>query len=158
MDIFYVYIDDCELKDKYNIHHTAGRYIVECAAKIYGIKNSELIIVNNKPKFEFADIQFSISHSKNIAAVCFDENPVGLDIEYIKNRDYKAVAKRMSLLLENDSLEGFYKAWTAYEAEYKLGVKAYAVKSQRFEDNYMISIASTKEIKSIKFDRLEYSC
>ena len=149
MDIFYVYIDDCEFKQ--DIHHKMGRYIVDYAAKYYGIENPEITVVQNKPEFKFSDIKFSISHSKNYAAVCFDKNLVGLDIEFIKERDYRAVAKRMKLSLKEDTLEDFYRAWTTYEAEYKLGEKAYEVKSQKFKDNYMLSAASTSKIELINF-------
>ena len=76
MNIFYLYIDEFYTTGKISkYHHEAGRYILEYVAKnFYKIENSELEIVNDKPKFKHSNIKFSISHSNNIAAVCFDEN------------------------------------------------------------------------------------
>lgn len=152
MNLFYLNIDNFSFKSasKYEREHNAGRYVLNYAAKnFYNIKNTELEIINEKPKFRYSDINFSISHSKNIAAVCFDKSPVGFDIEIIKPRDYIAIAERMNFKLENNLLEEFYKEWTLFEAKYKLQQEAKSVFSMQFLDNYMISIASciNKDIK-----------
>ncbi len=168
MDIFYLYIDDyinagiINGGTKHEKEHNAGLYIVEYAAKKYfHIENSEIEVINNKPEFKFADVHFSISHSHNIAAVCFDFNDVGFDIEIIKNRDWLNIAERMNFKLKENSIEEFYKCWTKYEAEFKLQKQANSIKSMIFKDEktsvqeYAVSIASydTAEIKS-EFHRI----
>ena len=149
MDIFYLFIDkyfkDEKKRDK---EHKAGRYLVEYVAKnVYGIRNSEIEIIKEKPKFKYSDIKFSISHSKNIAAVCFDDSEVGFDIEYIKPRDFLSISQRMNFKLEENTLENFYKCWTKYEAEFKLGQMAIYTLSNVFLDEYIISVASGSKKK-----------
>ena len=147
MDIFYTNSNNFEGKNNYYKGHFAARAIIEyCAKNIYNIENPELEIVNNKPKFKYSDINFSISHSGEIAAVCFDKNPVGFDIEKIKNRNYKSIAKRMNFSLEEDSLEAFYKCWTQYEAAFKLQNEVKYRFSEKLSANYVFSIASIQKI------------
>lgn len=147
MDIFYLFLDKSNFKNekKYFREHFAGRFIVEYAAKNYfQIKNSEIEIINNKPQFKYSDIKFSISHSNNVAAVCFDKNPVGFDIEFIKQRNYISIAERMKFNLNENSLEEFYKCWTKYEAEYKLQIEAKSFYSGIFIPHYAFSVASSE--------------
>lgn len=145
MDLFYT---DCEkfegssLKEK---QHNAGRYIVDYAAgNIYGIKNKEVKTVNNKPCFKYSDICFSISHCNKYAAAIFDDGPVGLDLEKIIPRNYKAISKRMNFKLKEDSLESFYESWTLYEAEYKLQAKVKGIKTIDFMSEYKLTAVSGK--------------
>lgn len=156
MDLFYLNIDNFDLiaDTKHTLEHKAGRYVLNYAAKnFYNIKNTELEIINNKPKFKYSNINFSISHSKNIAAVCFDESPIGFDIEKIKQRDYNSIAKRMNFTLAEDTIEEFYKQWTLFEAEYKLQSEVKSNFSRIFLNDYMMSITSSKNIniKNILF-------
>ena len=145
MDLYYINCENFE-GDKLNkIQHNAGRYIVEYVAKnILKLENSEIIIENNKPKFKYSDIKFSISHSDCWVVVAFSKNEIGVDIEKIKQRDYKALAKRMNFELKEDSLSDFYRCWTLFEAEYKLQQKAKSVKTIDFMNEYKISIASVE--------------
>lgn len=141
MDLIY---SKCE-NTKENQHRT-GRFIIEYAAKnLYNIENSELEIINNKPKFKHSDINFSISHSDCIAAVCFDYSKVGFDIEKIKERDIISISKRMNFKCEENTLEEFYKNWTLYEASYKLQDKVQSCISQIFSDDYVLSVVSNKK-------------
>ncbi len=141
MDLIYSICENSK-----NNQHEKSRFIIEYAAKnLYKIKNSELEIINNKPKFKYSDIEFSISHSGCIAAVCFDSSIVGFDIEKIKKRDYIAIAKRMNFQLKENTIEEFYKKWTLYEASYKLQGKVQSFISQVFSDDYMISVVSNKK-------------
>ncbi|MCD7878342.1 MAG: hypothetical protein LUG16_00230 [Candidatus Gastranaerophilales bacterium] len=130
--------------------HQTGRYIIEYAAKeVYKIPDNELIIINKKPEFKYSNIHFSISHSKDIAGVCFDLNPVGFDIEKVLNIDFERIAARMKFQLQENSLNEFYKHWTLYEAEYKLQKKslsAYTTEIYIDEEKYIMSVASTNKI------------
>ncbi len=148
MDLFYTCI---EKDSDYKTLSAAGRRIIEYAAKnFYYIKNAELQIINGKPLFKFSDIKFSISHTNGIAAVCFDNDDTGFDIEEIKERDYIKIAKRMKFKLDENSPECFYKHWTKYEAEFKLHKKQKSSYSFIFEKKYMVTIVSSekKDIKS----------
>lgn len=143
MDLFYIILDSADNKKL----HDTGRKIVDYAAKnIYSIENPELEIINNKPKFKYSNICFSISHSKNIAAVCFDLNPVGLDIELMRNCDYKNIADRMKFRLNENTKEEFFKNWTLYEAKYKLQQPCKSLFTQVFEEKYMMAVAASVNI------------
>lgn len=82
---------------------------------------------NGKPYFEGTDIYFSISHSKNTAAVAVSLSEVGIDIERLdKSRDYLNLAERYfteeeyEIIKENSDIkEAFIKYWTAKEAYIK---------------------------------------
>ena len=140
MDLIYAICENSK-----ESRHNTGRLIIEYAAKnLYNISDSEIEIINKKPKFKHSDIEFSISHSDCIAAVCFDSSAVGLDIEKIKQRDYIAIADRMNFRLRENTIEEFYKEWTLYEASYKLQDKVRSHISQIFCDNYMMSVVSNK--------------
>ena len=103
------------------IQHCYGRFLLEKVAKeIFEIENTELEIINQKPRFKFSDIHFSISHSENIILIAFDKNPIGVDIEIMKERNFKELFARYNYKGENISKELFYKFWTEYEAGIKL--------------------------------------
>jgi phosphopantetheinyl transferase len=144
MDLFYINCENFDGNDLKEKQHNAGRYIVSYVAeKIYKLKNSEIEIVNKKPKFKLENIHFSISHSNCYAVVAFDKNPVGVDIEKITERDFLAIAKRMKFELKENTLEDFYCCWTLFEAEYKLQDKAKSTLTIDFKDEYKISVASS---------------
>ena len=146
MEIFYVKTNDFSTDTKYEKEHILGRKIIEYAAKnIYKLENCEIEIINNKPQFKSLPVKFSISHTKGLVAVCFDNVEIGFDSEFIKPRDYKSISKRMNFNLEEDSLEGFYKVWTEYEAVYKLGTAEKSKYSFIFDKEYAMTIASAKE-------------
>lgn len=155
MDLYYTNCENFD-GDKLNKkQHNAGRYIVEYVAKnILNLENSEIIIENKKPKFKHSDVKFSISHSNCWAVVAFSNNEVGVDIEKIKQRDYKELAERMNFELKEDTLSDFYRCWTIYEAEYKLQQKANFVETIDFENEYKISIASVDEIDKINLIKI----
>lgn len=80
---------------------------------------------NNKP---WADNCFvSISHSKDMVAVCKSDKPVGIDIEFMStDRDYKKIANRfykgqeLEYLGNSPTAEAFYEIWTKKEAFSKI--------------------------------------
>ena len=80
---------------------------------------------NNKP---LADNCFvSISHSKDMIAVCKSDKPVGIDIEFIStDRDYHKIAKRfyegkeLEYFISSPTAETFYEIWTKKEAFSKI--------------------------------------
>ena len=75
-----------------------------------------------------------------------DNEPIGVDIEKIdQNRDFKKIAARMKFGLCQNVKE-FYQKWTAYEADFKLGIK-YKNPSHQFieHDSFMICISSLSQ-------------
>ncbi len=79
----------------------------------------------NKP---LADNCFvSISHSRDMIAVCKSDKPVGIDIEFMAtDRDYQKIAKRfykgkeLEYLNTSPSTATFYEIWTKKEAYSKI--------------------------------------
>lgn len=143
------YIDKTSFEDnfknkKHSIEHNLGRFLTKYTAKNqYKIENPLIIKDNGKPKFVNSEIHFSISHSKDIVAVIFDENVVGLDIEFMKNRDFESISNYLKLKVENHDMKTFYKHWTRYEAEYKSKKQDFI--SFIIENDYMCSISSYEQ-------------
>lgn len=75
-----------------------------------------------KPYVEGNKIYFSLSHSGKRGVVVLFENPVGADLEYIKQRDYPSVLSRFTDRERGEiaSREDFIKHWTAKEAFIKM--------------------------------------
>lgn len=80
---------------------------------------------NGKPKLAGADeIHFNSSHSGNFAAIAIARQPIGIDLEVVKNDfDCKSVAEyafsekeAYSLALSPDPVRDFFSIWTRKEA------------------------------------------
>ena len=147
MKIFYAELEEnktenisrAELKA---LQSDIGRKIVKYAGKnIYNIADTTLIEENSKPKFLNSDVQFSISHSNKIVAVAFDNFPVGLDVEYMKERDFKRLSGHYGINA-TDKI-GFYKQWTQLEAKIKIQADIKNTYTDIFEENYMLTAASS---------------
>lgn len=142
-------------KAKY-LEHLCGLYLVKSAAKeIYDIQNPEIEIINSKPFFKDCGLYFSISHSGNIVAAAFHTGNIGFDIERIKPRNYKALLERFDIKKENPTAEDFYKFWTLYEAQIKLGTSYISSFTMPFGDEYVLSCVSDEvmisEFNIVKF-------
>lgn len=133
--------------EKRNFQHALGRFLVKYAAKnYYKINNTEIEIENNKPKFVQNSINFSITHSKNIVMVLFDENPVGIDVEFMKQRDFGKIFEHYNIDIQNPSREFFYRFWTEYEAKIKLQQTAKSYFSAEFPNGFMMSVTSGQSL------------
>lgn len=115
--------------------------------EVYKIENFNIIFDGKKPKLEKNEKNFSVSHSNEYIVIAVSDFDCGIDIEEIKNRDYKKISKRMKF--NSDSLESFYMNWTKYEAEYKLGIKSNAIYSFQIP-RYTITAASVN--RNERFD------
>ena len=87
--------------------------------EVYKVNERGIEFINGKPCLKTQEKFFSISHSGEYILIGFSDYECGVDIEQIKNRNYQAIAERMQFQAETP--EDFYKEWTKYEAEYKLG-------------------------------------
>lgn len=144
--------------DKY-LEHICGLFLTKFIAKhIYGIKNSDIEIRSKKPFFVSRELFFSISHSKDIILTAFNDNNVGVDIEYMRECDYMAIMSRYGLAIDGEpSQKDFYKFWTLQEAQIKLGCEYKSSFSRIIEDNYMLSCVGSETLIS-DFEILRLTC
>lgn len=146
MKIYYIKLDNNEVEklsraELKKLQSLTGRKIADYVGnKYYSINDREILVENNKPKFKNSEIQFSISHSDKIVAVAFDEYPVGLDIEFMKERNFKQLGEHYNINT-SDKIE-FYKKWTQLEAEIKLQAKPNYVHTEVLESDYMLTVSS----------------
>lgn len=90
-----------------------------------GLTSSPLKILrteNGKPYLEGNPLFFSISHSRDRAVIVISDNQVGVDMEVISDRNYKAVLSRFSAeeRAEIADTADFLKHWTVREAYIKM--------------------------------------
>lgn len=147
MEIFYINLKNTKDIDKISkkeLQSTLGRKLTEQIAKVfYNVKDTSIIIDNKKPKFKNSNLCFNISHSNNVIAIAFDELQLGLDVEFMQERDFKAISKRYNL--KESTKENFYKFWTQYEAEIKIQAEIKQKISFELQPNYMLSIVSANQ-------------
>lgn len=128
--------------DKY-LEHLCGIFLTKFIAKnIYDVKNLEIEYQNQKPFFKSNEIFFSISHSNDIVLVAFNNRNIGVDVEYMCQRNYKAIMNRYTQDNPNPSRKEFYKFWTFHEAEIKLNRPVKSVFSTTLEKDYMLTCLS----------------
>ena len=154
-DFFYQYADKEFKGEKRFFEHTIGRYLIKnVAQKIYKIDDVQIITnQNGKPQFKNSDLHFSLSHSKNYIIACFDEKECGIDIEFIKDRDFKKLSLRYGQNFENS--EDFYKFWTLKEASYKQGNDIKDHYTTVFKNDYCMTVTSEKIFDS-NIDVIEF--
>lgn len=139
-------------REKY-LEHLCGLYLVKTVAEeIYGEKTVKIGIKNSKPYFENSKLKFNVSHSKNIVAAAFSLSNTGFDVEYMASRDYKKIMARIKnnrdISTSSTDRETFYRFWTTYEAEYKLGEKAVSRYTREAEKDYIFTAVSDTPLLS----------
>ena len=109
----------------------------------YLIEDRTIDFIGKKPVLKNGGKYFSISHSKDYIVLAISDYNCGIDIEYQKERkNYLDIAKRMNFSCK--TIDEFYKEWTMFEANYKLGEDIKL--SESFEhENYSISVTSINE-------------
>ena len=109
-----------EFRDKTQkkIHQFSYLMLDRILKEFYQTENRE-ILNNKRPELKSREKYFSISHSGQYIVIAFSDSQCGIDIEQIKQRDYKKISKRMKF--NSVTLKEFYQNWTEYEAKYKLG-------------------------------------
>ncbi|MDR1168574.1 MAG: hypothetical protein LBK53_06790 [Heliobacteriaceae bacterium] len=148
-----------KIKDLADCKHKAGRILTQQAAQnIYGITDTQIRIKNKKPLFVNAGLNFNISHSEDFVGVCFDKEPLGFDMEYMKKRDFNALLKRYKLPVK-DAKTIFYRFWCGYEAKLKLQSPEKTLITFKLFDDYMAALASASEkeitVKAYMFPSME---
>lgn len=74
-----------------------------------------------KPYFIDSDIHFSLSHSKGVCAVAVSDQPVGVDVEVIKDSYNPHLIERSLTEQEKDVFDGdFTRIWCRKEAVAKM--------------------------------------
>ncbi len=151
-------ITDISFKsEKRKIEYALGRFILNLALKnFYNKENFDIVIKNDKPCLKDNFIYFSISHSYDIVAICFDFKPVGFDIEHIKERNLQKISKRYKR--DFADLKSFYNFWTEYEAKYKLQSLSKETKTFDFLNDYIATIASVRTFLDIKIFNIDKNC
>lgn len=152
MKIFYIELKNTsKLKrvEKRKLQSQLGRHLAKQVAEVfYNVENTEIIVENEKPKFKNSDLCFNISHSENIIAVAFDKEQLGLDVEYIKERDFKSLFARFNINSNNKDL--FYQFWTEYEAKIKIQAEIKQKICFKILPDYMLSLFSSNPDCGIK--------
>lgn len=114
---------------------------------------------NGKPCTKNGEFYFNISHSGNMVVVGIDNNPIGVDIEYIRPYDKRIAKKFFEDKIEeiehsvNPNFD-FTKQWTIFEAKLKYYGSLTLLKQssspntltktlQGSTQNYIISVATT---------------
>lgn len=157
MDIFIkeiTYNTDIEILNKFQHKKISddNKYYEHCFAYYtldnilnnkYYIQERTVEFLNSKPHLKNKQKCFSLSHSKGILALAFSDSECGIDIEKIQSRNFRSIAERMKLKNCN-TLKDFYKAWTKYEAEYKLGFLPKSLQTFEYKD-YIITACSANE-------------
>ena len=139
--------------EKRNVEFALSRFLLDYVLKnVYHIENYEIETVNNKPKLKNNSLNFNISHSKEIILTGFSNSKIGVDIEFIKEKNLEKFSKYFNE--EFSTLNDFYDFWTKYEAEIKLQDKVECFKSLILEKNYYLTLASNEEIKKVEFYQL----
>ena len=139
MKIFYIEFNNIQGISKKKLQSALGRHLVKEVARVfYDIQDTEIIVENNKPKFKNVDLCFNISHSNNIVAVAFDTNPLGLDVEHMKDRNFKMLLERYNI--DSDDKNLFYQFWTEYEASIKIQSEIKQKLCFKLKDDYILSV------------------
>ena len=137
------------LMDDKKYEHLMGLFLVKFIGKnFFNMEDTTIIVKDRKPYFAKGKIFFSITHSNDIVLAAFETYNIGVDIEYMKERDYKSLLVRYGENNENPTREQFYKYWTKEEAKIKLGEDFESICTTTFEDNYMLTCVCNRPIAS----------
>lgn len=140
------------------------------AIETLGVRNEEIIFITNeygKPYLNgYPSFHFNISHAHSAIAVAFSNDEVGIDIELVREADFK-IAKRFFTINEAEYIrnssnptKAFYEIWTKKEAYIKyrgmglsLSLKSFCVLDKAIKElirtvelnGYIISVCN-KEV------------
>lgn len=152
MKIFYIDLADCQIPEisrpeKKQLQSKLGRFIVDYVGKnVYNIQDCTVIKQNFKPKFAYSNICFNISHSNEIIAAAFDSYPLGIDVEFMRERNFHKLSAHYGINF--DDKKSFYLYWTKLEAKIKIQADIKQEISFKVKENYMLSLLSANPDKT----------
>jgi len=134
---------------------TKWRFLVSRAfrRRILGADAEILADENGRPFINGNPVFFSMSHTGDLLVIAVDNHPVGIDAEFMKERDFA----RLSAWFFGEPVHGrdeFYRRWTRFEAGLKLaGLPLFSKAAPEPKhlysetlDGYMLSVASNRSI------------
>lgn len=132
------------ISDEKYLEHLCGLFLTKFIAKhFYKMDNLDIVIKNNKPFFNGGRLFFSVSHSKDVVLVAFNNSNIGADVEYIcERKSFKSIMKRFGEVVENPTVLDFYSFWTLHEAEIKLNADIKSIFSTTLEKDYILTCVS----------------
>jgi phosphopantetheinyl transferase len=87
--------------------------------RILGADAEILTEKNGRPYIKGDPLFFSMSHTGDFLVMAIDAQPVGIDAEFMKERNFAKISSRF--FGENiPTCEAFYRRWTRFEASLKL--------------------------------------
>ncbi len=143
----------------------AGELVRKAVSEKFNISKNDIrfrVGENGKPYIKDVKIEFSISHSGDIAVCAISDKPVGIDIEKIRDININLVKRvftpdEQQYVLEKWSLskERFFEVWTRKEAYAKMNGKGVATFSEfstmgnpdiktYIRSKYIVSVAMAK--------------
>lgn len=129
--------------EKRRTEFALGRFLLKYVLEHhYNIEKPKIILKNKKPVLENNELFFSLSHTKNIVLAAFDDVPVGIDIEVMKERNFDMIYRFWKKTQESVDKKTFYKLWTEYEAQVKLQQESESKYNAEIFENYMLGICS----------------
>ncbi|MDR2560584.1 MAG: hypothetical protein LBC63_02285 [Holophagales bacterium] len=131
-----------KIKRRFLVSRTFRRRVLGPDAEILADENGRPYVDGN-PFF------FSMSHTGDLLVIAVDDHPVGVDAEYMKERDFA----KLSAWFFGEPIcgrEDFYRRWTRFEAGLKLAGRPLFSKAapepnhlhSQTLDGYMLSVAS----------------
>lgn len=147
--------------------------LIKYASQYLEVSPLEIVVLENEHGKPFLsnhkDVNFSISHSKDLWAIVFDNKNIGIDIEYVKKdldlERCKKIIKRFFVkedfdyYVKNESIEIFYEMWTKKESMLKLigtglrDISRYSIFDKKYNftclfvaDGYTAHICNAKHI------------
>lgn len=120
-----------------------GRYLLkQVLEQIYGIISPKIETLDRKPFVADCAVKFNLSHSKNIIMAAFSDIELGLDIEYMKGRDFESILNYLKRTEKNTDIDTFYRFWTKYEAGIKLKKEIGHCYSTKLGKDFMFSVCT----------------
>ena len=147
MDIFFADIQDDNKNSVFlkKSQHKASREILSKILNDFYNVSAPILEDNGKPYLENSEIFFSISHSDKLLTLAFDHKPIGIDIEYLKKRNFVKILNHYNAYnLKSITDIEFYKTWTTLEAEFKSKIFS-NIQCFRYK-NYIGTISSVDNI------------
>lgn len=128
---------------------SVGRFLLKYVLKNrFHTQSPEIVVENKKPRLKnfCADsVKFSLTHSKGIVMAAFSDTDIGIDLEFMRERNFEKLFAYYKLHPQNCCKKTFYQLWTEYEARIKLQKKANAVLSAVFQKDYSLSVCTEGE-------------